>query len=230
MTASDILRIVYTISFAQGICDVLAYCLIYSKEPYKRSLLTLERIRTRLDRTSMNLKSADKSARTNSKTADKKSRKIKRLEDEFSEAAVDVTKRHTGPKLMTSLVFVILYRILSLEYSGKVVAVLPFKPFPPIIYLSMRGLNFNSTLSLSSTFVKGELSRMYDPTQACAFMFIYILSTFSVKYVVHRFIGSDPPLGADKGIMNFLDDPRSKQILHGMGMDADNLRGTQKLC
>lgn len=229
MTSSDILRIVYTISLTQGLCDVLAYCLVYSKEPYKRSLLTLERARNRRERLLTNLKSAEKSTRTNSKTAEKNSRRIHRLENEFNEAAADVNKRHTGPKLIASLVFVILYRILSLEYSGKVIAILPFKPFPPILYFSRRGLMLNSTVSFSSTFVEGALSRVHHPTQACAFLFIYILSTFSVKYAINKFIGTHPPFGADKGIMNILDDPRSKKILHGMGVDTDSLKVSKKI-
>lgn len=215
----------------QGLCDFLAYRFIFSKEPYQRSLSNLERVRIRRDKTLMSVAVTNKpgGVLASSKTTEKNTKKLQRVQNDFSEAAADVAKRHTAPNIFTSIVFVILYRILSLEYSGKVIAMLPFTPLSIIRRVSMRGISIASNVTLATASIEGVLPKVHDPTQACTFLLIYMLSTFSVKFVVHMCLGSHPPAGADKGLINLLDDPRSQRVLQEIGMDADELKEAQKM-
>mmetsp|Transcript_170 Transcript_170/g.249 ORF Transcript_170/g.249 Transcript_170/m.249 type:complete len:228 (-) Transcript_170:324-1007(-) len=226
MTASDIFRIVYTVAITQAVCDILTKRFVYSKEPYQRSLSTLERARIRRDKA---VASVTNVGATTARAAEKNAKKVQRAQDEFAEACADVARRHTGPSLLCSIVFVILYRVLSLEYSGKVVAVLPFQPWSIIQKFSMRGISFDPGFEFPSEDANGFLPRVHDPSQGCSFLFIYVMSTLSVKYFVNKILGEKPPSGADKGILNLLDDPRSQRMLEGLGLDTEDLNAAKKL-
>ena len=226
MTVSDIVRIMSTVAVTQCICDILSQRFIFSKEAYKRSVSSLERARAKRDKI---VASASEKPPVGAKAIEKNAKKIQRAQDEFAEAAADVAKRHTAPNLFTSMVFLILYRVLSLEYSGKVIAVLPFQPWSLIRRLSMRGISIAPAFKMEVNSADGIVSRVSDPSQACAFMFIYVLSNLSAKFIVHKLIGRKPPSGADKGLSTMLDDPRNQKFLQGMGVDTEELKEVKKI-
>jgi len=72
--------------------------------------------------------------------------------------------------------------------------------------------------------INSSVPRVFCATQGCGFLFLYILSNMSVKFLVHKLLGRKPPDGADKGVLNLMDDPQGKKILHSLGMDAEELK------
>jgi len=226
MTASDIVRIISTVGVIQGICDIMAQKFVFTKQPYLKSIATLERSRTKRDKTL----SATSNEKISAKSAEKNAKKIQRAQDEYAEACADVAKRHTFPGLATSIVFVILYRILSMEYSGKIIAVLPFQPWSLVRRFTLRGIVIDPAIfTVPPLAADGTIPRVSNSTQACAFLFVYILSTLSVKYAVHKLVGKTAPTGADKGISTMLDDPKSQKFLRGLGVDTMELNEAKKM-
>lgn len=218
MTASDIFRVMSTVAITQATCDILAERFVYSKEKYKHAVQSFKRAQTKRDK----ILSSSPSG-TSAKSAEKHTKKCQRAEDEYSEAASNVAKMHTTPGLLTSVVFIIVLRILSMEYSGKIIAILPFEPWSLLRRLTSRGLNFDPNSALLQNIAKSS-SRVFSSTQGCSFLFIYILSQLSVKFIVHQFLGRNPPAGADKGVLNLMDDPKSKRVLNTLGMDENDIK------
>lgn len=212
MTAAEIIRISLTVGITQCICDLLARRFVFSREPYQRSVSAFFRAKTKHDKVVSSVSTANSKS---TKPSDKSAKKLQRAEDDLKEAAAEVAKRHTAPSFFTSMIFLILYRILSAEYSGKIVAVLPFKPWSLVKKITMRGLSFVD-------------SSMGQTDNACAFLFIYILSTMSVKFIVHQLVGMHPPKGADKGVSTLLDAPRSQRVLQSFGVDTDEFNEARK--
>mmetsp|Transcript_6798 Transcript_6798/g.9708 ORF Transcript_6798/g.9708 Transcript_6798/m.9708 type:complete len:218 (+) Transcript_6798:167-820(+) len=217
MSPNDIVRVAVTVAFAQAGCDLLATKLVFSKEPYTRAVSAMKRVGVKRDKAAaIEAPVAGKSA-ASIKAADKYAKKVQRAEDDFAEAAADVARRHTPPSFFTSLLFIILFRVLATEYSGKVVAVLPFTPFSILQRVTLRNLDAKAVGDLTGRGVSSA-------SQACAFMFIYILCTMSVKFYVNKLLGTTPPKGADKGFANVLESPKSQRILKSMGADLDSLK------
>lgn len=232
MTASDIFHVISIVAITQALCDLAARKLIFSQESYKRSVSAFERAKWKYDRAmaaaaeqqqQRSLPSSKKGQPTSStsmKNAEKSAKKFKRIEDDYNESIADITKKHSPSAVFTSIVFIILYRVLSLEYEGKIIAVLPFQPWSLVRRMSLRSLEINDFAALS------EDSKVQHANQACAFFFVYVLSTMSVKFIVNKIVGVQPPQGADKGFGALLDDPSSQKILKTMGVDTDELKKT----
>jgi len=227
MTASDIIHVVTIVTITQTICDLISRKLVFSQEPYKRAVSAFGRTKWKYDRSmavaalqqeQKQQKSNKPSSSTSIKNAEKSAKKLKRIEDDYNEAVADITKRHTPTQVITSLIFVILYRVLSLEYEGKIVAVLPFQPWSVVRRLSFRALNVIEFTAVS------DGSKVNHAHQACAFLFVYVLATMSVKFFVNKIVGVHPPKGADKGMAAMLDDPQSQRFLKGLGLDTDELK------
>jgi uncharacterized membrane protein (DUF106 family) len=228
MTASDIIHVVTIVAITQAFCDLVSRKLVYSQEPYKRAISSFGRTKWKYDRAmaaaavqqkqKQEQKSSKPQSSTSIKNAEKSAKKLKRIEDDYNEAVADITKRHTPSQVITSLIFVILYRVLSLEYEGKVVAVLPFQPWSIVRRMSLRTLNVIEFMADS------DESKVSHGHQACAFLFVYVLSTMSVKFFVNKVVGAHPPKGADKGLSAMLDDPQSQRFLKGLGLDTDELK------
>jgi len=117
------------------------------------------------------------------------------------------------------------------------VAILPFQPWGLVKRLTLRGLTLDGKFDVVNTLMGGlvervgagsninlSVPRVFCVTQGCGFLFLYILSNMSVKFLVHKLLGRKPPDGADKGVLNLMDDPQGKKILHSLGMDADELK------
>jgi len=231
MTASEILRIVGTVAVTQAVCEVLAKRLVFSGEPYQRAVSAFERSRNKRDKIVAATKSSDDTKQPKkgvSTSQEKNAKKILRAEDDCAEAAAELARRHTQPTFFTSLIFIILYRILSAEYSGKVVAVLPFQPWGLVRRLSMRGIIVETALLDLPSLPADVEQKVVHHTQACAFLFIYILSTLSVKFIVNKVLGTHPPQGADGGVGTILDAPRSQRMLKSLGVDTDELKEARK--
>jgi uncharacterized membrane protein (DUF106 family) len=202
MTGSEIIHIAITVGVVQLVCDLLAKYLVFEKDPYKRAVSAMERAKWKLDKATLDL----------AKNA-KHQKRHKRAEDDYAEIAAEVARRHMGPGMLTSFLFIILLRILGAEHKGNVMAVLPFVPFNFLTRITARGLEWNeaSDMMLDGSPVHAK--------QAASFMFIYFLCTFSVKFFVHKAFGTTPPAGADKGIMSTMDSPQGKQVMNMMGVD-----------
>jgi uncharacterized membrane protein (DUF106 family) len=199
MTASEIVNIVTTVAIAQCVCDLMARWLFFSGNAYKRAVDNLSRAQVKRDKL---VKNCDILAKQ-----EKQAKKLKANEEECAEAASGLAIRHMYPKFMTSIVFLILYRILATEYYGKVIAVLPFEPFSLLRRLTQRGLDIPK-----------------DNLQACGFLFIYILSTLSVKYFTNKLVAVAPPKAAARGFMSVLDGPKNQRFLKSLGVDTDMLK------
>lgn len=237
MTVSDIVYIASTVAITQGICDLIANKCVFQKEKYQSTLSALNRAHIKRDKTlaipppsnsSNNPSNTGKNvSNAGIKAMEKYKKKIQQANDDYGLACSNVAQKHTSPQLLTSVVFLILYRVLNIEYSNKVIAVLPFEPWGLIRKFSMRGLDMNQDHVASLDF-SAFSNRVVSVNQSCGFLFIYMLCTISVKFVVHKVMGTKPPTGADKGFMTMMDDPRAKNILTNFGVDVDEINEIRK--
>uniref|UniRef100_A0A7S4T7V7 Uncharacterized protein n=1 Tax=Ditylum brightwellii TaxID=49249 RepID=A0A7S4T7V7_9STRA len=227
MTAPDIIRIITTVAIAQGCIDLLASRMVYKREPYQRAVSSFERAKTKRDKVLAQPTPASSNNATKSRSAaEKHLKKIQRAEDDYAEAAAEVAKRHSAPSFFGSIIFLILYRVLSTEYSGKIVAVLPFQPWKLVQRLSMRGLEIGQFVA--EVEADGSYPAISSHTQACSFMFVYFLCTLSVKFIVNRILGTKPPHGADGGMGTMLDSPKNKKFMESLGVDTEELAEARK--
>lgn len=206
MTTSDLANIVVTVAITQLGCELLANYFIFGAERYQRALGALSRAQYKLK------KLEDPGKTIN----EKQQKKLQKAKDEVAEAASEVSKKHTSPSFFTSVVFIILYRILATEYYGKIVAVLPFAPWSFLRRLTSRGIEINVEQFEPSAGVT-------DPTQVCSFIAIYILATLAVKFYVSKAVGTKPPKGAEGGLMGMLESPQNQRMLKHWGMDTESL-------
>mmetsp|Transcript_33168 Transcript_33168/g.48636 ORF Transcript_33168/g.48636 Transcript_33168/m.48636 type:complete len:232 (-) Transcript_33168:428-1123(-) len=228
MTAYDIARIATWVSIGQLVADLLARRFVFQGEPYQRALSAFERAKQKRDKVLLNASAAANNNNNNQsngknttttkadmKALEKSAKKIQRAEDDFNEAAAEVAKKHTSPQFLTSILFLILYRVLSADYAGKVVAILPFEPWGIVQKISRRGLE--------DVGANAEV----DPSRACAFLFVYMMCTLSVKFMVHQVVGVHPPEGV-KGVSTLLDTPKSQKMLKSFGIDTDEFNEAKK--
>jgi len=207
MTASEILHVISTVAVTQIVVDVCSRWLVFSGDSYKRAVASLERAKGRRDKLAASLDTAQKQ--------EKQAKKLQRMQEDCSDAASEVARRHTVPGFFGSLVFLMLFRVLSTEYSGRVIGVIPFVPFRLLRKLTLRGLDV-SAMDPKDT--------EYNAYQACSFLFIYILATLSVKYFVHKLVGVAPPKEAEGGLSTVMDAPKNQKMLKSLGIDTDLLK------
>ena len=166
MTCSDISTIFITVALTQLLCDLLARHFVFSSESYVRAKARLERLEAQCD-----------------KLTSTSSKKGQRLIVDRTEARSQLAKKHTAPQIGTSLVFVVLYRILAAEHAGNVMGVMPFLPFSFLQRLTSRGIDFGDH---------------HPAGQGCAFVFLYILLVYSVCIEIQKHIPDLP----DDGLRN----------------------------
>jgi uncharacterized membrane protein (DUF106 family) len=229
MPVSDIIYIVTTVAVAQGICDTLANRITYSSEIYNNRCAALERARAKRDKTiaqiAQNPINTNNNSNSSAKAKDKQAKKLQRAEEDFRVAATNVSQKHVVPNVLTALVFYILYKILNLEYQGKIVAILPFTPWKFFQRFTMRGIDFDPDFLVQG--FEGT-KRVENLQQSCGFLVVYLLATMSVKFMVKQVLGEKPPSGADKGLFTMLDDPRGQKFLTSLGVDMDELNEIRK--
>eukprot|EP00536_Pseudo-nitzschia_multiseries_P000607 jgi/Psemu1/178979/e_gw1.7.43.1 len=209
MTASEISNIVVTVGVCQLLVDLLSNYLVYNNDPYQRSLRTMERFKTKLDKADADLKKSEKHRK-----------KFERAKADYATSCADVARRHFAPNMCSSVFFIILLRILGTEHKGKVMGVLPFVPYDFVSRVTSRGLDWRE---LVATDAVTEATSMH-PKQAFSFFFVYALSGLAVKYYVNRLVGTKPPVGADGGISTVMDSPLGQNVMRSMGVDPDDLK------
>jgi uncharacterized membrane protein (DUF106 family) len=250
MAVSDIGKIVATVATTQLISDLLSRRYIFQSESYLRSA-SFERARTRRDKTAAAIAAKQtvaigkKPPQSLGKSAEKDQKKLQRENEEVSTLAAEVARRHTMAGFYTSIVFLFLYKILSAEYSGKVVGVLPFQPFRLLQRVSFMGFGGAAKLSVgevqslwlesivgpAATIPGANVPLSPDVTnvsQACAFAFVYMLCSLSVKMMVSMAFGTKPPAGADEGMGTFMDSPQSKKMMESFGLDVNDVKEARK--
>jgi hypothetical protein len=208
MTASEILHVVMTVGISQLIIDLLSNQFVFKGENYQRRLEALERAR-------WNLEKAEADA---AKNPTKHAKRLQRIKDDFSAACTNVSSKHNIPGFLGSIYFLILLRILGTEHKGQLMAVIPFVPLKFLQKVTARGLDWTNVDT--DTAFEG-ISVNYH--QGASFLFVYMLSALSVKFFVHQLVGTQPPPGANRGFMSFLESPQGKQIARSLGVDPDEL-------
>jgi uncharacterized membrane protein (DUF106 family) len=216
MTGSDVLSICLTVGVVQILCDLLAKYLIFTKEPFLRAVASLERARWKRDKAEVDAKKNDKHAK-----------RLQRAQDDYSEACSEVARRHTGPGIITSVIFVILLRVLGTEHKGNVMGLLPFVPFQFLQRFTARGLDMKELMQADvfgqDTGDNNNPDKV-NVQQAVSFLFVYVLATFSIKYYVHQIVGTAAPEGADKGIMSIMESPKGHRLMKSLGIDPNDLK------
>lgn len=223
MTAPEILRIAVTVGVIQLLCDVIARWRIFSKEPYHRALGALSRSKFKLDKEKAAAAAAQtttvvvkESGGKKASKAEKSAKKLQRAEDDHKEALAAVAQRHTVPNMATSILFVIVLRVMGLELKGKIIALLPFAPFAIVQRVTGRSLEF-ADIEFEGT------DKVSSVSQAAAFLFVYGLVTMSVKYYLNRLFGTQPPPGAES-LLSVMDSPTGKKLLGAAGINPDDLK------
>jgi len=229
MTASDILHIMTLVAGTQLACDFLARKFIFSRNPIKGLSPPSVELKLNMTNSSPPYPPPPLLIRKNQALRKQKPRKKKqRAEEDLAEAAAAVATRHTTPGMFSSLAFLILFRILSIEYTGKVVAVLPFQPWGLLRRITLRGISYVVPEENTMEIMKEMPVSIQDPSQVCSFLFIYLLCTFSMKMLVNKAFGVQPPKGADGGFSTLMDAPRSQKALQSFGIDTDELNEVRK--
>ncbi|KAL3931586.1 MAG: hypothetical protein SGBAC_011241 [Bacillariaceae sp.] len=208
MTHSEVLNIAVTVAVCQICIDLACNYFVYKKEAYKRACSALERARWKVKKAEEDL----------AKNPKKNEKRHQRAKDDFDTARAVVVSKHTFPSAFSSLFFVILLRILGAENKGNVIAVLPFAPWSILGRISRRGLDFANM----ETGLIGDSTVTFE--QGASYLFIYFLSTMSVKFYCSKLFGTKPPSGADGGIFSVMDSPQGRKMAQAMGVDPDDLK------
>ncbi|KAL7434075.1 hypothetical protein ACHAXM_003904 [Skeletonema potamos] len=262
MTVNDIGKIVISVGVTQLVVDLLSRKFVFQSDSYKKSVAAFQRAKDKHARTAAALAAKrllymeqqhspgkKSSQQISAKSLEKDEKKLNFESDELNALAAEVARRHTSANFSASIAFLFLYRILAAEYSGKIVALLPFEPFHLLQKLmTFRGLLAGAAGVASSTdfhflWVKavgagGEsITKPMAPlspdvnhaSQACAFAFIYFLCSMTVKMVVNMIFGVKPPQGADEGVGTLMNSPQSKKMMETFGVDPQEMQGLKKI-
>ena len=267
MTVNDIGKIVLSVGVTQLFADLLSRKFIFQSDTYKNSVATFQRAQNKHDKTAAalaakrllyegqqqinnpgNNKKSSSSQQISAKSLEKDEKILKFQRDDLTATAAEVARRHTSVNVYAGVAFFILYRILATEYSGKIVALLPFEPFHLLQkMMTFRGLAGAAGVESSTEFhflwVKalgegGEsITKSMAPlspdvnhaSQACAFAFIYFLCNMTVKMVISMVFGVKPPPGADEGVGTLMNSPQSKKMMETFGVDPQDVQGLKKL-
>jgi len=231
MTVSAIGHIAGAVFATELAACILSRKFIYQKKSYTRAVIAFEKAKARYEKTvaSVTAKQSQQlqNDKKSQKSIDKDTKQMEWQEEEMKSAAADVARHHTSANFYQSIAFLLLYRVLATEYVGQVVAVLPFVPsttfpFSLLIKMSFRGL----TLPVENVPVSSDVK---SPSQACAFVLIYMLCSFSIKLMVNMIAGTNPPKGADAGVGNLIDSKPGQQLMEKLGMNSEELQDARKV-
>lgn len=221
MTAPDILRIAVTIGVVQLVCDLISNWKVFSDDSYQRALAAVQRTKAKLDKEQQQEQpTGTNGVEKNKKNQEKYMKRLKRCEDDYADAKGAISRIHIVPNIISSIVFILLFRIFGEEFKGAIVGVLPFSPFGLLRrMMTARGLTFKEDALTS--FEGSPL--VNDIHQAFSFTVIYVLSTLSVKYYVNKLVGTSLPPGCD-GMASLMDSPQGQKMMRSMGLDPDMLK------
>lgn len=217
MPASQILSLITTVATIQALCDVAAYWLVFRGEKYQRLLGRLESAQWKAKKAADDLKKA-----STTKNKERLEKNKKRVDDDLANCQAAVASKHTAPNVLTSIVFLMLMRILGSEHQGEIIGVLPFAPLSFVQRITRRGLTAldDPHALLDAAMTTGPVTHL---SQACTFMSLYFLVGLSVKYYTHQLLGQSAPLGADN-LMSIADSPMGHKILRNFGLDPNELK------
>lgn len=107
------------------------------------------------------------------KKTKKSTDKVKQLEKQLTEGKTKMSLMSFKSMLLSGVIMFSMFSYLSRTFDGIVVARLPFEPFGFVTSFTHRGLP-------GSNYTE------------CAFLFIYILSTMSIRTNVQKYFGWQP--------------------------------------
>ena len=232
MTASDILNIVVTVAVVQGICDLLAYWRVYRVEAYDRALEKRSRALFRQTKAKKDVEettkenqdtAVTKKSKSSSGKAARVAKAMERADQDVADANAAVARFAVLPNFLTSVIFVVLMRVLGTEHKGKIMGLLPFVPFSLIHKLTGRGLQFKTDMTNDYLPNVDEKADVRHVMQACSFVFIYFLCGLSVKFYISRLLGVRVPGGAET-IFSLTQSTWGQQFLRAVGVDPNDLK------
>ena len=247
MTISAIGNIALAIGITEFLACIVSRKIIFQSKSYTRAVADYEKAKARRDKTVASLAVKHPSQQLKSqKHADRDKKRLEWENKEVTSLAAEIAKRHTQASVCQSIAFLILYRILAVEYSGTIVALLPFQPFTLLQRMTFRGFTNMTVSEVQSLWVEqsnggrggpdatipGAMGPVHpdvsSASQACSLAFIYFLCSFSIKAIVQKMFGTKPPQGADDYVGTVIDAPQGQKMLQTFGLDADEVKDARK--
>lgn len=220
MPVEAIVRICTTVAAVQLCSNLVANALVFRRNAYQQASERLEQAaKAKQQLQNSNNKDTNKGNSNSSKDpvkgaakTDKKTKQSQRVDEEHGSALALVTGMHLVPNIATSAVFLLLVKILGTEFQGSVVAVLPFVPFQFLQRLTARSLEFGPEAATAFDGSTTPAAGVTSLGQACSFMFIYVLTTASIKFYINKLFGTPPPPNASGGLNSLLDTPMGQRM------------------
>eukprot|EP01089_Gocevia_fonbrunei_P017736 TRINITY_DN583_c0_g3_i1.p1 TRINITY_DN583_c0_g3~~TRINITY_DN583_c0_g3_i1.p1 ORF type:complete len:178 (-),score=20.18 TRINITY_DN583_c0_g3_i1:186-719(-) len=147
--------------FAEG----LSWLLVYRTENYKALQAKIAKLQLQVDK-----KKDDPVPVTNKS----KTKRLERYDEQLKSANSELTMSKTKSMLAVGLTLVSLFGILNSHFGGRVIARLPFEPWPLVRNISHGGLSGTD---------------YYD----CSMAFLYALCSISIRTNLQKFFGFTPP-------------------------------------
>lgn len=153
------------VSFFAGLCcEGFLWLLVYRTSNYQNLVETIKVTSKKVE----TLKGAS-AAKTNSKN-----KKLGKHESFLKATSRDLGSAKMKSNLVVTVTLLVLYRVLSNNYDGVVVAKLPFEPFGPIKPMSRRGM-------------------AGDDITECGMTFIYVMCSICLRVNLQKALGFSPP-------------------------------------
>ncbi len=247
MTISTIGNIALAVGITELLACIISRKLIFQSKSYARAVADLEKATARRDKTVASLVVKHPSQQPKSQKHSERDKKRLEWENkEVSSLAAEIAKRHTQASVCQSIAFLILYRILAVEYSGNIVALLPFQPFTLLHRMTFRGFSNITVSEVQSLWMEQSNGGSSGPeatipgamgpvhpdvssaSQACSLAFIYFLCSFSIKAIAQKAFGTKPPPGADDYLGSVIDAPQGQKMLNNFGLKAEEVKEARK--
>jgi len=162
----DILLIVLAALGGALLSEGVSWLLIYRTESYKNLKANIDRIQAKVDK-----------KKATPALASKNTKKIDRYEESLKGLNRDMSMSKMKSVFAVGVTMIGLFGIMNSTFDGKVVAKLPFEPILWITGLSHRNLPGS------------------DYTDS-AMMFIYVISSMSIRNNLQKILGTTPPKGS----------------------------------
>eukprot|EP01090_Pellita_catalonica_P023694 TRINITY_DN9894_c0_g1_i2.p1 TRINITY_DN9894_c0_g1~~TRINITY_DN9894_c0_g1_i2.p1 ORF type:complete len:179 (-),score=25.35 TRINITY_DN9894_c0_g1_i2:274-810(-) len=164
--------IILLASFTSALlAEGLSWLLVYRTSSYKELKTKIERLQAKLEK----LKDQQKDI------VSKKNKKIDRLQEQLSTAERELTFSKMKSIFAVGITLVSIFGVLNSHFGGRVIAMLPFEPFPLVRNVSHGGL-------------------LGDDYYECSMAFIYALCSISIRANLQKFFGFAPPKTKSSGI------------------------------
>ena len=247
MTISAIGNIALAVGITELLACIISRKIIFQSKSYTRTVAYHEKATARRDKTVASLAVKHPSQQPKSqKHAERDNKRLEWENKEVSSLAAEIAKRHSQVSVCQSIAFLVLYRILAVEFSGIIVGLLPFQPFTLLQRMTFRGFS-NMTISEVQSLwmeqsnggysgpdgtIPGAMGSVHpdvsSASQACSFAFIFFLCSFSIKAIVQTAFGTKPPPGADDYVGSVIDAPQGQKLLNNFGLKAEEVKDARK--